>query len=51
MAELGDAADSKSDSTISDNLRNFSQNQANPSQIMFSPILSFEGFSAYCRLF
>jgi hypothetical protein len=51
MAELGDAADSKSDSTVFHNLGNTDRNHANTSQILFSPILSFEGFSVYYLMF
>jgi hypothetical protein len=41
----------KSDSTIFDNLRYFSQNQANPSHTSICTILTVLGFSACYRLF
>jgi hypothetical protein len=51
MAELGDAADSKSDSSIFDNPRNYDKNRTKSSQITFCTILPITGNSAYCGSF
>jgi hypothetical protein len=51
MAELGDAADSKSDSTIFHNPHDYSRNRTKSSQTSICIILTVLGFSAHYLMF